>query len=297
MWQATDAGAPRGGVSSPLFVALSLSTGWNQRGELGHPRGTCRGTYALVRYADAGAICLSDAREGHEAKTLFGPRGSHHVDGAGRSKRLSALSAEGCDFPRVSPPPLSRPPAARSGSKLLSTPSPGSSTPIKRTLQGLWQRHVGSPTVALINEMHPVSRGWSHSSVLGWRPRCSQTWDTCMYERAQRSMKRRHHGKRLVEEPAGPGTTIGPRQGPLGLSDKGRHATAPDNSPGPRLSGIGSSLRPLPRCSDPPGLLATADAPDPRPTRLHIEAFARHKGLCGLSSATWKMRRQPPTPV
>ena len=42
---------------------------------------------------------------------------------------------------------------------LLIKPSQDSIKPIKRTLKGLWRTHVGSPTVALINAMNPVSRG------------------------------------------------------------------------------------------------------------------------------------------
>ena len=54
------------------------------------------------------------------------------------------------------------PNSSRSGYKLLIKPSPDSVTQLKRKLKGLWRKHVGTPTVALINEMNPVIRGWSN---------------------------------------------------------------------------------------------------------------------------------------
>src|SRR5688572_20602810 len=53
------------------------------------------------------------------------------------------------------------PHSSRSGVKLLITPSQDSIQQRQRTLKALWRRHVGSPTVALINAMNPVIRGWS----------------------------------------------------------------------------------------------------------------------------------------
>src|SRR6266571_8992171 len=155
------------------------------------------------------------------------PNGSHHVGCAGpQPKRTSAIS------PRASissvftsaiiPPPTS----ARSGYKLLITPSTGSITQIKRKLKGLWRRHVGSPTVALINAMNPVIRGWSNYFRTGVASKVSTDLDNFMYYRAQRYMKRRHPRKsgwwRTTKYW---GHTIGPRQDRWVFVDKVRHAT------------------------------------------------------------------------
>ena len=87
------------------------------------------------------------------------------------------------------------PNSSRSGYKLLITPSTGSITQMKRKLKGLWRRHVGSPTVALINAMNPVIRGWSNYFRIGVSKEVFNDLDNFMYQRAQRYMKRRHPRK------------------------------------------------------------------------------------------------------
>src|SRR5262249_11411140 len=118
------------------------------------------------------------------------------------------------------------PNSSRSGYKLLITPSTGSITQIKRKLKGLWRRHVGSPTVALINEMNPVIRGWSNSFRTGVASKVFTDLDNFMYYRAQRYMKRRQPRKsgwwRTTKYW---GHTIGPRQDRWVFMDKVRHAT------------------------------------------------------------------------
>ena len=52
MWHATDAGVPQGGVISPLLLNVALHGMEQALGSYYTPRGTFRGTYALVRYAD-----------------------------------------------------------------------------------------------------------------------------------------------------------------------------------------------------------------------------------------------------
>jgi hypothetical protein len=52
------------------------------------------------------------------------------------------------------------PQSSRSGFKLLIKPSQDSIQRRQRTLNGFWRTPVGSPTVALINAMNPVIRGW-----------------------------------------------------------------------------------------------------------------------------------------
>ena len=87
------------------------------------------------------------------------------------------------------------PNSSRSGYKLLIKPSPDSIRQIKRKLKGLWRKHVGSPTVALINEMNPVIRGWSNYFRIGVAKEVFAALDRFMYERAQRYMQRRHPRK------------------------------------------------------------------------------------------------------
>ena len=63
-----------------------------------------------------------------------------------------------------------------------------SGSQLKRKLKGLWRKHVGSPTVALINEMNPVISGWSNYFRIGVAKEVFAALDSFMYERAQRYM-------------------------------------------------------------------------------------------------------------
>jgi Group II intron, maturase-specific domain len=87
------------------------------------------------------------------------------------------------------------PHSSRSGDKLLIKPSADSVKQLKRKLKGLWRKHVGTPTVALINEMNPVIRGWSNYFRTGVAKETFSELDNFMYYRAQRYMKRRHPRK------------------------------------------------------------------------------------------------------
>ena len=51
---------------------------------------------------------------------------------------------------------------------------------------------MGSPTVALINELNPIIRGWSNYFRIGVAKEIFSDLDNFMYQRAQRYMKRRH---------------------------------------------------------------------------------------------------------
>jgi RNA-directed DNA polymerase len=96
------------------------------------------------------------------AKTLLAqwlaPRGLRWSEAKTHIRHLT----EGFDFLGFHIRHYPAPNSSRSGYKLLITPSTGSIPQIKRKLKGLWRRHMGSPTVALINAMNPVIRGWSN---------------------------------------------------------------------------------------------------------------------------------------
>jgi RNA-directed DNA polymerase len=84
---------------------------------------------------------------------------------------------------------------------------------------------VGSPTVALINEMNPLIRGWSHYFRIGVAKEVFVELDRFMYDRAQRYMKRRHPRKSgWWRTQKYWGRTIG-RQDRWVFQDKARHGT------------------------------------------------------------------------
>jgi RNA-directed DNA polymerase len=84
---------------------------------------------------------------------------------------------------------------------------------------------VGSPTVALIHEMHPVISGWSNSFRIGVAKEVCAALDRFMYERAQRSMPRRHPRKSGWWRTQKYWGQISGRPDRWGFQDKERHGT------------------------------------------------------------------------
>jgi RNA-directed DNA polymerase len=102
---------------------------------------------------------------------------------------------EGFDFLGFNIRHYPAPQSSRSGYKLLIKPSRSALQQMRQKLKGLWRTHVGSPTVALINAMNPLIRGWSQYFCTGVASEVFSDLDHFMYTRAQRYMKRRHPRK------------------------------------------------------------------------------------------------------
>jgi len=188
----TDAGVPQGGVSSPRLLNVALHGMEHALGTSYTPKGVLRGTYALVRYADDLAV-FSPTQEAavaaqHILSAWLGTRGLRLSDEKTQIRHLR----EGVNFLGFTIRHYPTPTSSRSGYKLLIKPSPASIQQIQWTLKGLWHTHVGSPTVALINAMNPVIRGWSHDFRTGVSKEVFTKVDRFRYDRAQRYMKRRH---------------------------------------------------------------------------------------------------------
>jgi RNA-directed DNA polymerase len=159
------------------------------------PKGVLRGTYALVKYADDLAVLCPTREKAVEAQERLNQwlsdRGLRLSDEKTHIRHLR----EGFNFLAFNVRHYPAPNSARSGYKLLIKPSPDAIQDVKRTLKALWRKHVGSPTVALINEMNPVIRGWSNYFRIGVAKEVFADLDNFMYRRAQRYMARRHPRK------------------------------------------------------------------------------------------------------
>jgi RNA-directed DNA polymerase len=152
------------------------------------PKGVRRGTYALVRYADDLVVFSPTHEKAIEAQhllsTWLGTRGLRLSD----EKTHICHLREGFNFLGFNIRHYPTPNSSRSGYKLLIKPSHDSIAQIKRKLKGLWRKHVGSPAVALINEMNPLIRGWSNYFRIGVAKEVFAALDSFMYRRAQRYM-------------------------------------------------------------------------------------------------------------
>jgi RNA-directed DNA polymerase len=226
MLHPTDTGVPQGGVISPLLLKVALHGMEQALGSSYTPRGTLRGRSALVRYADdLAALCPTkqaalDAQ--HLLATWLWTRGLRLSEEKTHIRHLT----EGFDFLGFNIRRYPAPQSSRSGYKLLIKPSQGAIQQIRRKLKALWRQHVGSPTVALINSMHPLIRGWSQYFRTGVASRVFSDLDTFMFARAQRYMKRRHPRKSgWWRTQKYWGQTRGPRRDRWVFMDKERHAT------------------------------------------------------------------------
>jgi RNA-directed DNA polymerase len=158
----------------------------------------------------------------HLLATWLGTRGWRWSDAKTHIRHLT----EGFDFLgfniRHYPAPLN----SRSGYKLLIKPSQGAIQQIRRKLKALWRQHVGSPTVALINAMNPLIRGWSQYFRTVVASRVFSDLDTFMFARAQRYLQRRHprqSGWWRTQKYWG--RTMGARRDRWVFMDQERHAT------------------------------------------------------------------------
>jgi RNA-directed DNA polymerase len=192
MLHSTDAGVPQGGVISPVLLNVALHGMEQALGMQYTPKGELRGTYALVRYADDFAVLCPTQEKAIEAREMLSQwlrvRGLRLSDEKTHIRHLR----EGFNFLAFNIRHYPMPNSSRSGYKLLIKPSPEAIKEAKRKLKCIWRKHVGSPTVALINEMNPVIRGWSNYFRIGVSKEVFNDLDNFMYWRAQRYMKRRH---------------------------------------------------------------------------------------------------------
>jgi RNA-directed DNA polymerase len=195
MLHPTDTGVPQGGIISPLLLNVALHGMEQALGIYYTPKGVRRGTYALVRYADDFAVFCPTREKAVEAREILsrwlGAQGLRLSDEKTHIRHLRA----GFNFLAFNIRHYPTPNSSRSGYKTLIKPSPEAIQDIKRKLKGIWRKHVGSPTIALINEMTPVISGWSNYFRVGVSKEVFNDLDEFMYQRAQRYMKRRHPRK------------------------------------------------------------------------------------------------------
>jgi RNA-directed DNA polymerase len=191
----TETGVPQGGVISPVLLNIALHGMEQALGCAYTSKGWLQGTYALVKYADDFAVFCPTQQKAVEAQALLANwlerRGLRLSENKTHIRHLQ----EGFNFLGFNIRHYAVPNSSRSGYKLLIKPSQDSVQQLKRKLKGLWRKHVGSPAVALINELNPVIRGWSNYFRIGVAKEVFSDLDDFMYWRAQRYMKRRHPTK------------------------------------------------------------------------------------------------------
>jgi RNA-directed DNA polymerase len=195
MLHPTETGCPQGGIISPLLLNIALHGMEQALGCKYTSQGVCHGKAAVVRYADDFAVFCPSEGEAMKAKILLAEwlktRGLKLSEEKTHIRHLT----EGFDFLGFNVRLYRTPNSSKSGYKQLIKPSNESVRQIRQKLKGIWHKHLGSPTVALINELNPVIRGWSNYFRIAVAKRVFSDLDDFMYYRAKRYMKRRHPTK------------------------------------------------------------------------------------------------------
>ena len=225
MLHASEAGCPQGGVISPLLLNVALHGMEQALGGYYTPGGVFRGKLAVVRYADDVAVFCPFQEEARKANVLLTEWLAERGLSLSQEKTHIRHLREGFPFLGFHIRHYPTPNSSRSGYKLLIKPSREAVQQLRRKLKGIWRKHLGSPTVALINELNPIISGWSNYFRIGVAKEIFTDLDTFMYRRAQRYMKRRHPMKSgwwRTEKYWG--RTVG-HQDRWVFMDKERHAT------------------------------------------------------------------------
>jgi RNA-directed DNA polymerase len=192
---ATEAGAPQGGVISPLLMNIALHGMESALGVRYDGRGRIRGSRALVRYADDWvAFCESeeDAQAARrEAQEWLLERGLRLSEEKTRIVHLS----EGFDFLGFNVRHYPAPTTARSGYKLLIKPSKESVRKFKERMRGEWMALKGHNVMTVLKRLNPIVRGWANYFHVGVSKRTFETLDYWMFDRCVRHV-RSNHGRK-----------------------------------------------------------------------------------------------------
>ncbi len=195
MLHPTETGTPQGGVVSPLLLNIALHGMERALGIEYDARGRARGPYALVRFADDLAVFARSRKEAETAKRQLAKWLAEKGLSLSEEKTRIRHLSEGFNFLGFTIRHYPAPNSSRSGYKLLITPSRESIQRQRHKLKGLWRKHVGTPTAALIKEMNPVIRGWGNYFRSGVAKKVFNDLDRFMYHRAKRYAQRRHPNK------------------------------------------------------------------------------------------------------
>jgi RNA-directed DNA polymerase len=188
----TEEGIPQGGVVSPLLLNVALHGLEDAAGVRYHLSGVHAGQVkpgfpAVVRYADDLVALCHSQRQAEEVKARLAawlaPRGLAFNEDKTRIVRLD----EGCDFLGFS--------ARRYNGKLLTKPSKAAMKRIRQRLREVFHAYRGATTLALIQALNPVIRGWAAYYRIGASSRAFARLDDYVWRLAWKWARFRHPRK------------------------------------------------------------------------------------------------------
>jgi RNA-directed DNA polymerase len=191
----SEAGAPQGGVISPLLMNIALHGMENALGVRYDRRGQIKGSRALVRYADDWVMFCESEEDAQaalrEAKDWLLERGLRL---SAEKTRIVHL-CEGFDFLGFNIRHYPAPQTARSGYKLLIKPSKESVREFKERMRNEWMALKGHNVMEILKRLNPIVRGWANYFRIGVSKHTFETLDYWMFDRCARHVRSNHSRK------------------------------------------------------------------------------------------------------
>jgi RNA-directed DNA polymerase len=163
----SEAGAPQGGVISPLLMNIALHGMQSALGVRYDGRGQIKCSRALVRYADDWVMFCESEEDAQaalrEAKDWLLERGLRL---SAEKTRIVHL-CEGFDFLGFNIRHYPAPQTARSGYKLLIKPSKESVREFKERMRNEWMALKGHNVMEILKRLNPIVRGWANYFRIG----------------------------------------------------------------------------------------------------------------------------------
>jgi RNA-directed DNA polymerase len=191
----TKAGAPQGGVISPLLMNIALHGMESALGVSYDKRGQLKGSRALVRYADDWVLFCESEQDAQaarrQAQEWLLKRGLRLSE----EKTRIAHLCEGFDFLGFNVRHYPAPNTARSGYKLLIKPSKESVRNFKQRVRSEWMDLKGHNVMEVLKRLNPIVRGWAHYFRIGVAKRTFEALDHWMFHRSARHVRSNHPRK------------------------------------------------------------------------------------------------------
>ena len=186
----TKAGAPQGGVISPLLMNTALHGMESALGVRYEKRGQIQGSRALLRYADDWVLFCESEEDAQgarlQAKEWLLKRGLSLSE----EKTQIVHLTEGFNV-RHYPAPKT----ARSGYKLLIKPSKESVRNFKQRVRLEWMDLKGHNVMEVLKRLNPIVRGWANYFRIGVSKRTFEALDHWMFVRCARHVRSNHPRK------------------------------------------------------------------------------------------------------
>jgi RNA-directed DNA polymerase len=195
-FHATERGTPQGGVISPLLLNIALHGMEPALGVCYNRQGEIAGERAVVRYADDFVVfCESQEDALRVRDKLLPPWLAERGLSLSEEKTRIAHVTEGFDFLGFKVRQYHKPETARTGFKLLITPSKKAVARKRQELRELWLGLKGHNVPAVLRKLNPIIRGWAGYYRTVVAAKVFERMDTWMFHRAQRYATHMHPNK------------------------------------------------------------------------------------------------------